>query len=226
MIRFDFVSCVPDLLGSSLSGSILGRAQAKGLLEVGLHQLHDYSKGKHKRVDGYPYGGGGGMVLQVEPIEHCISSLRSQRNYEAVIFMSPDGELLTQQIAMELSTARHLLVLCGHYQGIDERVRSLALIDRELSIGDYVLTGGELPALVLCDAVVRLIPGVLGDGRSALGDAFQDNLLGPPLYTRPAVYKGYSVPEVLREGNRDSIQRWRHEQSLSRSRDRRPHLLK
>ena len=225
MIRFDFVSAVPELLSSPLSGSILGRAQAKGLLEIGIHQLHDYSANKHRRVDDYPYGGGGGMVMQVEPIERCISSLKSQRRYDFVLFMSPDGVPFDHRIAVELTAARHILILCGHYQGVDERVRGLGLIDRELSIGDYVLTGGELPALVVCDAVVRLLPGVLGDGRSALGDAFQDDLLSAPLYTRPAVYKGHAVPEVLLKGDQKAIDAWREAESLARTRVRRPYLL-
>lgn len=226
MIRFDFVSCVPELLVSPLSGSILGRAQAKGLLQVGIHRLHDYSTHKHSRVDDYPYGGGGGMVLKVDPIFRCLTALRRQRAYDAIIFMSPDGERLDQRMAMELSAAQHVLILCGHYQGIDERVRKLGLIDREISIGDYVLTGGELPALVLCDAVVRLVPGVLGDGQSVLGDAFQDGLLAAPLYTRPRTYRGKKVPEVLYSGNAKAIEQWRSKQALARSRTRRPALLR
>ena len=225
MIRFDFVSAVPELLSSPLSGSILKRAQAKGLLEIGIHHLRDYCKDKHGRVDDYPYGGGGGMVLQVAPIANCLSSLKAKRAYDAIIFMSPDGELFNQRLATELSTARNLLFLCGHYQGIDERVRTLGLIDREISIGDYVLTGGELPALVVCDAVVRLLPGVLGDGQSVLKDAFQDGLLTPPLYTRPAEYKGLNVPEILRSGNTKAIQNWQEKQTIKRTRKYRPGLL-
>ena len=225
MIRFDFVSAVPELLSSPLSGSILGRAQAKGLLEVGIHCLRDYSESKHGRVDDYPYGGGGGMVLKVDPIANCLSALKVKRSYDATIFMSPDGELFSQRLATELSAAKNLLFLCGHYQGVDERVRRLRLIDREISIGDYVLTGGELPALVVCDAVVRLLPGVLGDGQSALKDTFQSNLLAPPLYTRPAEYKGASVPEVLRSGNAEAIRNWQEEQAVARTRKRRPSLL-
>ena len=224
MIRFDFVSAVPELLSSPLSGSILGRAQAKGLLKVGIHYLRDYSEDKHSRVDDYPYGGGGGMVLKIEPISNCLSALRAERSYDSVIFMSPDGEPFSQSLAAELSSFKSLLFLCGHYQGIDERVRKLKLIDREISIGDYVLTGGELPALVVCDAVVRLLPGVLGDAQSALKDAFQSNLLAPPIYTRPSEYKGAIVPEVLRSGNTEAIRSWQEEQAVARTRRRRPWL--
>ena len=217
MIRFDFISCVPELFVSVLQNSILGRAQQKGLLEVGIHRLHDYSADKHRRVDDYPYGGGSGMVLQAEPIVRCVRALQAERSYDAVLMTDPCAQPLDQRMAMRLSSLRAIIVICGHYQGIDERVQELGLVDRSFSVGSYVLTGGELPALVLCDAVTRLLPGALGDGQSALEDSFQDGLLAPPCYTRPATYEGLEVPKVLRSGNQEAVAAWREAAALARA---------
>lgn len=224
-MRIDIITVHPDLLQSPFSHSILKRAIEKGLVEINLINLRDYAFNKHKSVDDYAFGGGAGMVMMVEPIARCIEDLKSQRNYEEMIYLSPDGELLNQSIANELSLKQNIILLCGHYKGVDERVRQ-HLITREISIGNYVLSGGELAAAVLSDAVIRLLPGVLNDETSALSDSFQDDLIAPPVYTRPAEYKGWQVPEVLLSGHQAKINEWRHEQSIERTRQKRPDLLK
>lgn len=200
------------------------RAQKKGLLEVVFHDLHDYSTTRYGSVDDYPYGGGAGMVMAVEPLAHCIEDLQSQRAYDEVIYTAPDGEMLGQSMSNELSLKQNLMVLCGHYKGVDERIRE-HFVTREISIGDYVLTGGELAAAVICDTVVRLIPGVIGDEQSALSDSFQDGLVAPPEYTRPPEFRGWKVPDVLLSGNHAKIEQWRYEQAIERTRQRRPNLL-
>jgi len=224
-MRIDIISCLPNLLKGPFSDSILKRAQKKGVVEINVHDLRNFSKNKQKSIDDYAYGGGAGMVLQIEPIAEAIEFLKGQRNYDEVIYMSPDGEPLTQNLANGLALKGNLLILCGHYKGVDERVRE-HYIDREISIGDYVISGGELAAAVLTDAIVRLIPNVLNDETSALSDSFQDGLLAPPVYSRPANYKGYSVPDVLLSGHAAKIEQWRFEQSVERTRQRRPDLLK
>ena len=224
MIRFDIITVLPELLESPFNHSILKRAQSKGLVEVNLVQLRDYSTNKHKSVDDYAYGGGAGMVMMIEPIAKCIEDLKSQRDYDEIIYLSPDGQLLDQQLSNKLSLSKNLILLCGHYKGIDERIRQ-HLVTREISIGDYVLSGGELAAAVLCDSIIRLVPGVLSDETSALYDSFQDNLIAPPVYTRPADYNGWTVPEVLLSGNEKLINDWRHDQAVSRTKARRPGLL-
>jgi tRNA (guanine37-N1)-methyltransferase len=223
-MRIDVITVLPRLLDSPFSHSILKRAQEKGLVEVVVHDIRAYSTDKHKSVDDYAYGGGAGMVMMIEPIDLCISQLKSERDYDEVIYMSPDGEVLKQGLANELSLKGNLIILCGHYKGVDERVRQ-HLVTREISIGDYVLSGGELAAAVLCDAIIRLLPGVLSDETSALTDSFQDGLLAPPVYTRPAEYKGWQVPEVLLSGHESNIEQWRFEQSQQRTAKRRPDLL-
>ncbi len=223
-MRIDIISCVPQLLTSPLTHSILQRAQDKGLLEVHIHDLRDYALNKHKQVDDYPYGGGAGMVLMVEPVANCIRALQAERSYDEVIFLTPDGKTFTQAMANTLSMQKHLILLAGHYKGLDQRARDL-FITQEISIGDYVLSGGELPALVLTDAIGRLLPGVLGDESSALMDSFQDDLLEAPLYTRPADFEGNAVPEVLLSGHRAKIEHWREEQALAKTQQRRPDLL-
>lgn len=207
------------------SESIIKRAIEKGLVEIGLHDLREFSTNKYRSIDDYPFGGGAGMVMQVEPIDKAIATLREKRKYDEVIYLSPDGEMLDQKLANQLSTKNNLLFLCGHYKGVDERVRE-HLITREISIGNYVLSGGELAATVVVDTLVRLIPGVLGDETSALSDSFQDDLISPPVYTRPANYKGWEVPEILLSGHQAKIDEWRHEQSLLRTEKRRPNLTK
>lgn len=223
-MRIDIITVVPELLEGPLNASILGRVQKSGLLDLHIHNLRDYSTNKWKRVDDYPFGGEAGMILQVEPIERVITELKSQRSYDEVIFTSPDGETFNQGIANEMSTLDNLIILCGHYKGIDYRIRE-HLITREISIGDYVLTGGELAAAVMTDAIARLIPGAIGDAESALSDTFQDNLLAPPIYTRPAEYKGWKVPEVLLSGHTAKIEDWKLEQALERTKRLRPDLL-
>ena len=223
-MHIDIISCVPSLLESPFSHSILQRAQGKGLVHVLVHDLRDYAVNKQRQIDDYAFGGGAGMVLMIEPIDRCIRQLQAQRNYQEVIYMSPDGERLTQPVANEISLLENLIILCGHYKGVDERVRE-HLVTREISVGDYVLSGGELAAAVLADAVIRLLPGVLNDETSALTDSFQDNLLAPPVYTRPAEYQGWEVPPILRSGNDAQIDAWRFEQSVVRTRQRRPDLL-
>lgn len=223
-MRIDIITVVPEILEGPLSASILGRVQKNGLLELHIHNLRDYSTNKWKRVDDYPFGGEAGMILQVEPIERAINELKSQRHYDEVIFTSPDGETFNQGIANEMSLLGNIIILCGHYKGIDYRVRE-HLITREISIGDYVLTGGELAAAVMTDAIARLIPGAIGDAESALSDTFQDNLLAPPIYTRPADYNGWKVPDVLLSGHAAKIEAWKMEQVLERTKRLRPDLL-
>lgn len=224
-MRIDIISAVPDLMTSAFGHSILKRAIQNKLVEVNLINLRDYSTGKQKQIDDYAFGGGAGMVLMIEPIAACIDDLKSKRTYDEVIYMSPDGELLNQKICNQLSLLNNIIILCGHYKGVDERVRE-HLITREISIGDYVLSGGELAAAILSDAVIRLLPGVLNDETSALSDSFQDNLLAPPVYTRPAEYNQWKVPEVLLSGHSSNIDKWRHELSVERTKNRRPDLLK
>ena len=224
-MRIDILTVMPEMLESPLNCSILKRAQDKGLVEIVVHNLRDYSLNKHRKVDDYPFGGEAGMVMQIEPVDRCISALKSERNYDDIIFTTPDGEQFSQPIANELSMAHNLMILCGHYKGVDYRIRE-HLITREITIGDYVLTGGEIPAAVIADAVVRLIPGAIGDEQSALSDSFQDNLLAPPVYTRPAEYKGWRVPDILLSGHESKIDEWKHEMSVKRTMELRPDLLK
>ncbi len=224
-MRIDIISVLPELMESPFSASILKRAQEKGLVEVHLHNLRDYSEKKFKQVDDYAYGGGAGMVMSIIPFSKCIKQLKAEREYDEIIFMTPDGEQLNQQIANQLSLKGNLLLLAGHYKGIDQRIRD-KYVTREISIGDYVLSGGELAAAVLSDAIIRLLPGVLNDETSALSDSFQDNLLAPPVYTRPFEFEGMKVPEILRSGDDKKIEEWRHEQALERTKTRRPDLLK
>lgn len=223
-MRIDIITVLPELLSAPMEHSIIGRTREKGLLDLHIHNLRDYSTNKWKRVDDYPFGGEAGMVLQIEPIDRAISSLKEQRQYDEVIFTSPDGETFNQGIANQMSLYENIIILCGHYKGIDYRVRE-HLITREISIGDYVLTGGELAAAVMTDAIARLLPGAIGDAESALSDTFQDNLLAPPIYTRPATYRGWSVPEVLLSGHEARIEQWKMEQALERTQRLRPDLL-
>ena len=223
-MRIDIITVLPELLDSPLNNSILKRAQDKGLVEIVVHNLRDFTLDKHRRVDDYPFGGEAGMVMQIEPVDRAISFLKSQRDYDEVIFTSPDGELFDQPMANSLSMLNNIIILCGHYKGIDYRIRE-HLVTREISIGDYVLTGGEMPAAIIADAIVRLIPGAIGDEQSALSDSFQDNLLAPPVYTRPAEYKGWRVPDVLLSGHQRKIDEWKHEQAVERTRRLRPDLL-
>jgi tRNA (guanine37-N1)-methyltransferase len=223
-MRIDILTVVPGLLESPFGFSILKRAIDKKLVEVNVINLREYATNKHKTVDDYPYGGGAGMVMMIEPIDRCISDLKAKRNYDEVIYMSPDGELLNQKMANRMSSYTNIIILCGHYKGVDERVRK-HLITKEISVGDYVLSGGELAAAIVCDSMIRLIPGVLSDETSALSDSFQDNLIAPPAYTRPAEYNGLKVPDILLSGNTPEVDKWRHEQSLERTRERRPGLL-
>ena len=224
MMRIDIITVLPELLQSPLNYSILKRAQDKKLVEIVVHNLRDYSLDKHRRVDDYPFGGEAGMGMQIEPVDRAITQLKSERNYDEVIFTTPDGERFDQPMANRLSMAGNLIILCGHYKGIDYRIRE-HFVTKEVTIGDYVLTGGELAAAIMCDAIVRLIPGAIGDEQSALSDSFQDNLLAPPVYTRPAEYKGWRVPDVLLSGHQRKIDEWKHEQSLERTRRLRPDLL-
>lgn len=224
-MRFDIISVLPDLLTSPFAHSILQRAQKKRIAEIVVHNLRDYATNKQKSVDDYPYGGGSGMVMSIEPFANCIEKLQGERSYDEIIFMSPDGETLNQTIANELSIKGNIIILCGHYKGIDQRIRDI-YVTREISIGDYVLSGGELPAAVLVDAVTRLIPGVLNDETSALSDSFQGELLDSPIYTRPAEWRGHKVPDVLLSGHEAKIAEWRHEEALKRTQQRRPDLLK
>lgn len=223
-MRIDIITVLPELLRSPFEASILKRAIDKGLVEVHLHNLRDYSTNKHKNVDDYQFGGGAGMVMMVEPIDACISKLKSERNYDEVIYMTPDGETLNQGISNQMSMLKNIIILCGHYKGVDQRVRD-HFITREISIGDYVLSGGELAAAVLSDSIIRLIPGVLSNETSALTDSFQDNLLSPPIYTRPSDYKGWKVPDVLLSGNFSKIDKWREDKAIEHTKNRRPDLL-
>ena len=224
-MRIDILTVLPEMFDSPLNCSILKRAQTKGLAEFHVHNLRDYTTNKHRKVDDYPFGGEAGMVMQVEPVDRCIAALKAERDYDEVIFTSPDGDLLDQHMANSMSLLNNIIILCGHYKGVDYRIRE-HLITREISIGDYVLTGGELPAIIISDAIVRLIPGVLGDEQSALSDSFQDNLLAAPDYTRRADYNGWRVPDILLSGHEARIAEWRHEQALERTRRLRPDLLK
>src|SRR5690554_400884 len=223
-MRIDIITALPALLDSWLNDSIMKRAQQKGVVQINVHNLRDYSTNKQKQIDDYAFGGGAGMVLGIEPIARCIDSLSEKNVYDEIIYMAPDGDRLTQSMANEISVKENLILLCGHYKGVDERVRE-HLVSREISIGDYVLSGGELAAAVVVDCIVRLIPGVLNDETSALSDSFQDGLLAPPVYTRPADYKGWNVPEILTSGNTKAIEKWRLDKSLERTRLRRPDLL-
>ena len=223
-MRIDIITVLPEMLEGFVNESILARAQKNGLAEIHLHNLRDYSADKWRRVDDYPYGGFAGMVMQCEPIDRCISALKAERDYDEVIFTSPDGEKFDQHIANDLSMNGNIIILCGHYKGIDQRVRD-HLITREISIGDYVLTGGELAAAVMADAIVRIVPGVIGDEQSALSDCFQDDMLSAPIYTRPADYKGWKVPDILLSGNEAKIKNWEIEQAMERTQRLRPDLL-
>ncbi|NCT18911.1 MAG: tRNA (guanosine(37)-N1)-methyltransferase TrmD [Flavobacteriaceae bacterium CG_4_8_14_3_um_filter_34_10] len=223
-MRIDIITVLPELLKSPFEASILKRAIDKGLVEIHLHNLRDYVTDNYKQVDDYQYGGGAGMVMMIEPIDKCISKLKSERNYDEIIYMTPDGETLKQRMANHLSLNENMIILCGHYKGVDQRVRD-HFITKEVSIGDYVLSGGELGAAILCDTIIRLIPGVLGDEASALTDSFQDDLLAPPIYTRPAEYKGWKVPEILLSGNTPKIEAWRDEEAYQHTKERRPDLL-
>ncbi len=223
-MRIDILTVLPEMIDSPLNCSILKRAQDKGLVEIAVHNLREYTTNKHRKVDDYPFGGEAGMVMQIGPVDRAIAHLKEQRDYDEVIFTSPDGETFDQPMANSLSLCENIIILCGHYKGVDYRIRE-HLITREISIGDYVLTGGEIPAVVIADAVVRLIPGAIGDEQSALSDSFQDNLLAPPVYTRPAEYNGWRVPDVLLSGHKARIDDWKHEQALARTRLLRPDLL-
>lgn len=224
-MRIDIITVLPEILEGFINESIIARARKKGLVEIHLHNLRDYTSDKWRRVDDYPYGGFAGMVMQCEPIDRCISALKAEREYDDVIYVSPDGEQFDQRMANEMSMQGNLIILCGHYKGIDQRVRD-HLITREISVGDFVLTGGELPAAVITDAIVRLIPGAIGDDQSALSDCFQDDLLAAPIYTRPANYKGWTVPEILLSGNEAKIKQWEMDQAIERTQRLRPDLLK
>lgn len=224
-MRFDLLTVVPGLLESPFGHSIMKRAIQKGLAEVVVHNVRDYATNKHKTVDDAPYGGGAGMVMMLEPVVACIEKLKSERDYDEIIYMSPDGDVFDQKMANQYSMKGNIMILCGHYKGIDERIRE-HFITREISVGDYVLSGGELAAAVVCDAIIRLLPGVLNDETSALSDSFQDDLLAPPVYTRPAEFRGWKVPDILLSGNTPEVDKWRHEKSLERTKIRRPNLQK
>lgn len=223
-MRIDILTVLPQMLESPLSCSIIDRARRRGLVDIQVHNLRDYTTNRYRKVDDYPFGGEAGMVMQIEPVDRVISALKAERDYDEVIFTAPDAEVLSQPLANRLSLMENIIILCGHYKGVDQRIRD-HLITREISIGDYVLTGGEIPAVVITDAIVRLLPGALGDEQSALSDSFQDNLLAPPVYTRPAEYKGWGVPEVLLSGHQTNIDKWHHEQAIERTRLLRPDLL-
>lgn len=223
-MRIDIISVVPEIMESPFAYSIMKRAIDKQLVEVHFHNLHDYANNAYRQVDDYQFGGGAGMVLMIEPIDKCISALKAERDYDEVIFLTPDGDTLQQKMANQLSLAENIIILCGHFKGVDQRVRD-HFITKEISIGDYVLSGGELGAAVLCDAIIRLIPGVLSDETSALTDSFQDNLLAPPVYTRPANYKGWEVPEILTSGNTPKIEQWREDIAYKHTKAKRPDLL-
>lgn len=223
-MRIDIITVLPEMLRGPLDCSIIERAKRKGLVEIEVHNLRDYTTNKHRKVDDYPFGGEAGMVMTIQPVDACISALKEQRHYDEVIFTSPDGETFCQPMANSLSLLENIIILCGHYKGVDYRIRE-HLITKEISVGDYVLTGGELPAAIIADAVVRLLPGAIGDEQSALSDSFQDSLLAPPVYTRPADYKGWKVPDVLLSGHEAKIAEWRYESALERTRRLRPDLL-
>ena len=223
-MRIDILSVVPELLRSPFEASILKRAQDANCVEIHTHNIRDYSSNKYKQVDDYPYGGGAGMVLMIEPIAKCIEALQGERDYDAIVYMTPDGQQLNQKTANRYSLFKNIIILCGHYKGVDQRVRDL-FVTEEISVGDYVLSGGELAAAVFCDAIIRLIPGVLGNETSALTDSFQDNLLAPPIYTRPADYNGHKVPDILTSGNTPKVEQWREQQAVERTKKLRPDLL-
>lgn len=223
-MRIDILSVVPELLSSPFEASILKRAQEANRVEVHIHNIRDYTSNKYKQVDDYPYGGGAGMVLMIEPIAKCIETLQADRDYDAIVYMTPDGKQLNQKIVNHFSLYNNIMILCGHYKGVDQRVRDL-FITHEISVGDYVLSGGELAASIFCDAIIRLIPGVLGNETSALTDSFQDNLLAPPIYTRPADYNGHKVPDILTSGNTPKVEQWREKQAVERTKKLRPDLL-
>ena len=224
-MRIDIISAVPSLLESPFADSILQRAQTKGLVTVKVHDLRDYTSNKHRKIDDYAFGGGAGMVMTIQPIADCINHLKSERTYDEVIYMTPDGEKLDQSISNQMSSLQNIIILCGHYKGVDQRVRDL-FVTKEITIGDYVLSGGELAAAVLADSIIRLIPGVLNDETSALTDSFQDDLLAPPVFTRPAEYEGHKVPDILLSGDQNKIDNWRMEQAEKRTKERRPDILK
>ena len=223
-MRIDIITCLPELFEGPMNQSIVKRAQKKGLVELYIHDLRPFTSNKQKSIDDYAYGGGAGMVMMIEPIDRCISALKKHTDYDEIIFMTPDGEKLNQSTCNQLSLNKNIILLCGHYKGIDQRVRD-HLITREISIGDYVLSGGELAAMIVADSLIRLIPGVLNDESSALTDSFQDDLLAPPVYTRPAIYNGWEVPKILLSGNEALINDWRHEAAVKKTKERRPHLL-
>lgn len=225
IMRIDIITVLPEMIEGFVNESILARAQKKGLAEIQLHNLRDYTKDKWRRVDDYPYGGFAGMVMQIEPIDRCIQALKDEREYDDIVYVSPDGEKFDQQMANTMSLQQNLIILCGHYKGIDQRVRD-HLVTREISVGDFVLTGGELAAAIIADTVIRLVPGVVGDEQSALSDCFQDNLLAAPVYTRPADYKGWKVPDILLSGNEAKIKQWEMDQAMERTKRLRPDLLK
>jgi tRNA (guanine37-N1)-methyltransferase len=223
-MRIDILTLFPEMFGGSFEYSIIKRAKDKGIAEIYLHNIRDYSTNKHRQVDDYPYGGGSGMVMMIEPIAFCIEKLKAERSYDEIIYLTPDGEMFAQNIANHMSTLKNIILLCGHYKGIDERVRQL-YITKEISIGNYVLSGGELAAAVVCDSIIRLIPGVLNDETSALSDSFQDNLLSPPVYTRPSEFKGLKVPDILLSGNDKEIYKWRMDIAIEKTKKHRPELL-
>ena len=223
-MRIDIITCLPELFEGPMNQSIVKRAKKKGLVELYIHDLRPFTSSKQKSIDDYAYGGGAGMVMLIEPIDRCISALKKHTDYDEIIFMTPDGEKLNQSTCNQLSLNKNIILLCGHYKGIDQRVRD-HLITREISIGDYVLSGGELAAMIVADSLIRLIPGVLNDESSALTDSFQDDLLAPPVYTRPAIYNGWKVPKILLSGNKAVINDWRHEAAVKKTKERRPHLL-
>jgi len=223
-MRIDIITIFPEMFEGAFNQSIIKRAQAKGFAEIHLHNLREYAQNKHRKVDDYSFGGGAGMVMMIQPVADCIDKLKSERTYDEIIFMTPDGELFDQPLANKLSMANNIIMMCGHYKGIDERLRE-HYFSREISIGNYVLTGGELAAAVVSDAVIRLIPGVLSDETSALSDSFQDNLLSPPVYTRPSEFNGWKVPEILMSGNDKEIKKWQYEKAVERTRERRPGML-
>ena len=223
-MRIDFLTVLPEMFESPLACSIMKRAAQKGLVEFHVHNLRDYTTDRHRKVDDYPFGGEAGMVMKIEPVDRCLSALKAERHYDEIIYTSPDGEILSQHMANSMSLLDNIVILCGHYKGIDHRIRE-HLVTREISIGDYVLTGGELPSLVIADSIVRLIPGAIGDEQSALSDSFQDDILSAPVYSRPAVYNGWGVPSILLSGHEAKIAEWRHEQALERTRLLRPHFL-
>lgn len=224
-MRFDILTIFPEMFDGPFDCSIIKRAKEKGIAEIHIHDIRNYSTNKHRTVDDYPFGGGAGMVMMIEPIALCIEDLKSERDYDEVIYMSPDGQLLDQKLANTCSLYNNIIILCGHYKGIDERIRE-HFITKEISIGDYVLSGGELAAAVFCDSIIRIVPGVLNDETSALSDSFQDNLLSPPAYTRPAEFRGWKVPDILLSGNDKLIHDWRYEQAVQRTKQRRPNMIR